>query len=97
MTRTLTFPLSTEHQPGGAGANYGASGIRTNSLRLDGNSLSHRSVSIITAQRIEISLEGWPNRFRRLLIRWEKKVETYVAMLHFACAWITFRASGVVG
>ena len=60
MTQTLTFPLSTEHQRGAAGVNYGASGIRTNSLRLDGNSLSHRSVSIITAQRIEISLEGWP-------------------------------------
>ena len=40
---------------------------------------------------------SWLNRFRRLLIRWEKKVENYVAMLHFACAWITFRASGVVG
>ncbi len=40
---------------------------------------------------------SWLNRFRRLLIRWEKKVENYVAMLHFTCAWITFRASGVVG
>lgn len=34
---------------------------------------------------------SWMNRFRRLLIRWEKKVENYVAMLHFACAWITYR------
>ncbi len=40
---------------------------------------------------------SWLNRFRRLLIRWEKKVENDVAMLQFACAWITFRASGVVG
>jgi putative transposase len=40
---------------------------------------------------------SWMNRFRRLLIRWEKKVENYVAMLHFACAWITFRAAGVFG
>ena len=31
------------------------------------------------------------NRLRRLLIRWEKKVENYLAMLHFACAWITLR------
>ncbi|HID56164.1 TPA: hypothetical protein EYP37_06520 [Candidatus Poribacteria bacterium] len=35
---------------------------------------------------------SWLNRFRRLVIRWEKKVENYLAMLHFACAWITFRA-----
>jgi putative transposase len=40
---------------------------------------------------------SWMNRFRRLLIRWEKKVENYLAMLHFACAWITFRAAEVVG
>ena len=40
---------------------------------------------------------SWLNRFRRLLIRWEKKVQNYLAMLHFACAWITFRALGVVG
>jgi putative transposase len=40
---------------------------------------------------------SWLNRFRRLLIRWEKKVENYLAMLHFACAWITFRATGLSG
>jgi putative transposase len=37
------------------------------------------------------------NRFRRVLIRWEKKVENYFAMLHFVCAWITFRAAGLLG
>lgn len=41
---------------------------------------------------------SWMNRFRRLLIRWEKKEEeNYVAMLHFACAWITYRARGLFG
>ena len=40
---------------------------------------------------------SWLNRFRRLLIRWEKKVENYVAFLHFACAWVTFRAAGILG
>lgn len=40
---------------------------------------------------------SWLNRFRRLLIRWEKKVKNYLAMLHFACAWITFRAAGLFG
>ncbi|MCL4465668.1 MAG: IS5/IS1182 family transposase, partial [Chloroflexi bacterium] len=37
------------------------------------------------------------NRFRRLLIRWEKKVENYMAMLHLVCAWIAFRAAKVIG
>jgi len=40
---------------------------------------------------------SWMNRFRRLLIRWEKKVNNYKAFLHFACAWITFRVAGVLG
>jgi transposase len=40
---------------------------------------------------------SWMNRFRRLLIRWEKKVENYLAMVHFACAFITFRFAGVFG
>lgn len=40
---------------------------------------------------------SWMNRFRRLLVRWEKKVANYLGMLHLACAWITFRAAGVVG
>ena len=40
---------------------------------------------------------AWFNRFRRLLIRWEKKEANYVAMLHFACAYVTFRAAGVCG
>jgi putative transposase len=35
---------------------------------------------------------SWMNRFRRLLMRWEKKEKNYIAMLHFACAWITYRA-----
>lgn len=40
---------------------------------------------------------SWMNRFRRLLIRWEKKVSNYKAFLHLACAWITFKAAGVLG
>jgi transposase len=40
---------------------------------------------------------SWMNRFRRVLIRWDKKGETYLAFLHFACALIAFRASGLFG
>lgn len=34
---------------------------------------------------------SWMNRFRRILIRWEKKPENYLALLHFSCGWITYR------
>lgn len=40
---------------------------------------------------------SWMNRFRRILIRWEKKVENYVALLHFVCALITYRTLGLLG
>ena len=40
---------------------------------------------------------SWMNRFRRILVRWEKSPENYVAFLHFACALITLRAAGLVG
>jgi putative transposase len=40
---------------------------------------------------------SWINRFRRLLIRWEKKAVNYQAMIHFACAIITWNAAGVLG
>jgi putative transposase len=39
---------------------------------------------------------SWMNRFRRVLIRWEKKVENYFGMLHFVCAWITYRSAGLL-
>ena len=40
---------------------------------------------------------SWMNRFRRLLIRWDKKVHNYLAFLHLACAYITYRQSGLLG
>ena len=33
---------------------------------------------------------SWLNRYRRLLVRWEKKAHNYLAMLHLACALITW-------
>ncbi len=40
---------------------------------------------------------SWMNRFRRILVRWDKKAENYIALLHFACALIAFRAAGLFG
>jgi transposase len=40
---------------------------------------------------------SWFNRFRRILIRWEKKPQNYLAMLHLACAYLAYRAAGVLG
>src|ERR1022692_1855471 len=36
---------------------------------------------------------SWINRSRRLLVRWEKRVENYAAFLALACAQLIFRSS----
>ena len=40
---------------------------------------------------------SWMNRFRRVLIRWDKKVRNYLGFLHLACAYITYKRSGLLG
>jgi putative transposase len=34
---------------------------------------------------------SWHNRFRKLAVRFEKKVENYLALVHFACCLIIYR------
>jgi len=38
---------------------------------------------------------SWLNRFRRILVRWEKKAENYVGLLHFVFGLIAFRSLGI--
>jgi transposase len=40
---------------------------------------------------------SWMNRFRRILVRWEKKVENYIGLLHLVCAFVAFKQAGLLG
>ena len=40
---------------------------------------------------------SWMNRFRRILVRWEKKVDNYVGFVHLVCAFIAFKQAGLLG
>ncbi len=40
---------------------------------------------------------SWINRYRRLLIRWEKKHDNFLAFIHLACAHIVWRNCPVFG
>ena len=40
---------------------------------------------------------SWMNRFRRLLVRWDTNVRNYLAFRHVACAYLTYRQSGLLG
>jgi len=39
---------------------------------------------------------SWINRFRRMLIRWEKKMVNYTALVQFVCAIVAFRSAKVL-
>lgn len=40
---------------------------------------------------------SWLNRYRRVLVRWEKKAANYKAMLALACACVSFQQAGLFG
>jgi transposase len=40
---------------------------------------------------------SWMNRARRLLVRWEKKVDNYLAFIHLQFAYTALQASGILG
>jgi transposase len=40
---------------------------------------------------------SWMNRFRGILIRWNKKVDNYIALLHMTFAFIIYRRMGLFG
>ncbi len=40
---------------------------------------------------------SWMNRFRGILIRWSKKAENYIALLHMSFAFIIYRRMGLSG
>ena len=40
---------------------------------------------------------SWLNRFRRILVRWDKSPDHYIAFLHLACALTALRAAGLLG
>ena len=44
---------------------------------------------------VEVS-HSWFNRFRKILVRYEKLTETYMALLHMVAAIIAFRKAGVI-
>lgn len=53
---------------------------------------AHRATRRHPARRWVVERDhSWLNRCRRLLVRWEKKLVNYQAMVHFACAIIVYR------
>lgn len=43
---------------------------------------------------VEVS-HAWLNRFRKLLVRFEELEDSYLALVHFVCAYITLKPAGL--
>ena len=70
-------------------AHIKARGVEAQELKADTRQKARRWVVERT--------HSWLNRFRRILIRCEKKTENYMALLHFVFCLIAFRCSGLLG
>ena len=57
--------------------------------------LIRRSARFKARRWVSERTHSWMNRFRRILIRWEKKPENYLGLLHMTLACISFQASGL--
>lgn len=55
--------------------------------------LIRRSTRFKARRWVAERTHSWMNRYRRILIRWEKKPENFVGMLHLSLACICFQAS----
>lgn len=100
-------PKSSQKNPQGLCLDKGYDYDEVRDLALEFKYTAHISSRGEESQRLKKDLRfkarrwvverthSWMNRFRRILIRWEKKVENYLGMLHFVCALITYRCAEV--
>jgi transposase len=105
----LRRPRPTKHRPQGLcldkGYDYAEIDALVDEFRFTGH-IARRGQQQRTVKRaagnkarrwVVERTHSWMNRFRRILIRWEKRADTYIAMLHLSFALITWRASILVG
>lgn len=64
----------------------------TGHIRHKGEARPARDARVEPRRWLVERLHAWHNRYRRLLIRWEKNVANWLALIHFAHALITYRA-----
>jgi hypothetical protein len=77
-------------------AHIRARGEEAQAIKREASFKARRWVVEAVNPRVERT-HSWMNRFRHILIRWDKSPNNYIAFLHFACALIAFRAAEVLG
>ena len=77
---------------------YGSTGPAKPHLSVLGRGEEAQAIAGFKARRWVVErTHSWMNRFRRILVRWDKSPDNYIASLHFACALIALRAAGLLG
>lgn len=101
----LRRPRPTKHRPQGLcldkGYDYSEIDALVEEFRFTGHIARRgqpqqrvkRTAGIKARRWVVERSHSWMNRFRRILTRWEKRADTYIAMLHFTFALIAWRAS----
>ena len=108
-SRVVTRPRPTKNRPQGRCLDTGDDYAAVRDTLREFGFTAHRRARGEEAQAIKRQAgckarrwvverrHSWRTRFRRVLIRWDKQVDNYLAFLHFACALIAFRAAGLFG
>jgi transposase len=102
-------PHPTKHKPHGMCLDKGYRGEATRSLLQEFGYTIHLRTRKEEAQALKRTIgfkarrwvvertHSWMNRFRGVLIRWSKKLDNYLALLHLTFAYITHAQMGLWG
>jgi putative transposase len=102
-------PVPTLEQPQGMGLDQGDDDDEGRALLAEFGVTAHirgrgeeaqaiqRAVGYKARRWVGERTHSWMNRFRRLLVRWDTNVRNYLAFLPLACAYLTYRQSGLLG
>jgi transposase len=66
-------------------------------LRIVGRPADAEGFVLLPQRRVVERTHSWMNRFRGTLIRWCKKAENYIALLHMSLAFIIYRRMELIG
>ena len=73
---------------------YGSTGPAKPHLSVLGRGEEAQASAGFKARRWVVErTHSWTNRFRRILVRWDKAPDNYTPSLHFACALIALRTA----
>lgn len=66
-------------------------------IRYQGEGIVERKPEYSARRWVVERTHSWMNRFRALLIRWQKGADSFLGLVQLACAIITLKQAGLLG